>query len=394
MQRIRICSRCGHGGASPTKEWQQGKQGKEPFLLLHTRSLCSPIRAMSKKTRERDMESLVESDKPYKKVMALKDLLLREPENVIGLSELGREVRVRVGLTGKSRFVHLMSKYPSVFELYKDCDDHLWCGFTPEAQILVDKEITLGKWYEEEIGVHTLRKLLMMSVERRIRVPKIAQLRRDLGLPIDFHNRMIYAYPHYFRVVEEQFRHEDGPVLELTSWDPALAVTSLESRGELNSAGEPVFKMCVNKSLRLSKKQKDGIDKFQGYPFISPYVDSKEFDKNTSIFEKRQVSLLHEILSMTIEKKTVIDYLTHFRKEYRLPHSVLSLALRHNSIFYVSRKGGRFTVFLKEAYEGGKLIEKNEWNLLKDRYFDLMDANKRKITNVSSSLDAWITSWT
>jgi hypothetical protein len=341
---------------------------------------------MSRKSRERVFEDLVESDKPYKKVMALKDVLLREPENVVRLSELGSSARARVGLAGKSRFASLMSKHPSVFDLHKDEENHLWCGFTPRAQILVDSEIALAKRYEETVGVHNLRKLLMMSVEHRIRVPKLAHLRRDLGLPTDFHDRMIYAYPEYFRVTEERYRNEDGPVLELISWDPSLAVTSVESGGELNASGQPLFKMCVNKSLRLSKKQWDGIDRFQAHRFISPYQDSKEFDKNTPVFEKRQVALVHEILSMTIEKKTVVDYLTHFRKEYRLPHSVLALALRHPSIFYVSRKGGRFTIFLKEAYEDGKLIRKNEWNVLKDQYFDLINANKSKSSTVSSSL--------
>ena len=99
------------------------------------------------------------------------------------------------------------------------------------------------------------------------------------------------------------------------------------------------------------------------------------------------MALVHEILSMMTEKKIVVDYLTHFSKEYRLPHSVLSLALRHPSIFYVSRKGGRFTVFLKETYIGGKLIKRNEWNMLKDQYFDLINAKKLKISDVSSSME-------
>ena len=188
---------------------------KESYLLRLRRFYYSPIRGMSKKSKEPDLENLVESEKPYKKVMALKDILLREPENVIGLSELGRSVRARVGLTGKSRFATLMSKYPSIFDLHKDEDNHLWCGFTPQAQILVEKEMALIKCYEENVGVHNLRKLLIMSVEHRIHVPKLAQLRRDLGLPTDFHDRLIYAYPHYFKVVQERFRNEHVPVLEL-----------------------------------------------------------------------------------------------------------------------------------------------------------------------------------
>lgn len=354
------------------------------------RFFCSNIPGMTRKTREKEYERLVDLEKPYKKVMALKDILLKEPENVFSFSELGK-LRTHVGLTGKARFITLISKYPAIFELYKDEANHLWCGFSPQAQILADQEIALRKSYEA-MAVQKLRKLLMMSVDRRIRVPKIAQLRRDLGFPPDFHSRMVYAYPQYFRIVDEKFKNEDGPVLELTCWDPSLAVTSLETRAraahEFNSAGEPLFKMCVSRAIRLSKKQQEGINKFQERPFISPYADSKDFDKNTLEFEKRQVALLHEILSMTLEKKTVFDYLTHFRKEYRFPHSLLAMALRHNCIFYVSRKGGRFTIFLKEAYEGANLVEKNEWNLLKEHYIALMDGRKlKKVEDAGSTVE-------
>lgn len=327
-------------------------------------------------------------EKPYKKVMALKNLLLKEPENVFSFSELGK-LRTHVGITGKARFISLISKYPAIFALHKDEADVLWCGFSLQAQQLADQELTFTKCHEV-LAVQKLRKLLMMSVDRRIRVPKIAQLRRDLGFPADFQSRMIYAYPQYFKVVEEKFKNEDGPVLELTCWDPSLAVTSLEMRStsmsEYNSAGEPLFKVCVSKALRLSKKQKEGIDKFQERPFISPYADSKDFNKNTIEFEKRQVALLHEILSMTLEKKTVFDYLTHFRKEFRLPQSILAMVLKHHYIFYVSRKGGRFTIFLKEAYEGGSLIQKNEFNLLKEQYMALMERrNLEKVEDAKTN---------
>ncbi|KAH7287583.1 hypothetical protein KP509_32G063400 [Ceratopteris richardii] len=337
--------------------------------------MSSNIPGMSPKTREAEYEKLVDIDKPYKKVMALKALLVKEPENVLSFAELGKK-RANIGLSRKSRFINLISKYPAVFALYRDESSFLWCGFSPQAQALVDQERDLVRSYES-VSVQKLRKILMMSVDHRIRVPKIAQLRRDLGLPADFHSRMIYAYPQYFKVLEDKYGNEDGPILELTSWDPSLAVTSMETRakagGEFNSSGDPLFKMSLPRSFRLSVKQKEGIQKFQERIYISPYADTRDFIKNTPEFEKHQVAILHEILSMTIEKKVTLDYLTHFRKEYRLPHALLSMVLRHNCIFYVSRKGGRFTVFLKEAYKEGHLIERNEWNIIKENFMKLMD---------------------
>ncbi|MCO5549346.1 hypothetical protein L7F22_002816 [Adiantum nelumboides] len=359
------------------------------YGLLQKRGMSRNIPGMRKRTREKEFEKLVDADKPYKKVMALKNLLIKVPENVLSFAELGKS-RSDVGLSSKSRFITLISKYPAIFSVHKDEANALWCGFAPQAQILADQECALVRSYEA-VAVQKLRKLLMMAIEHRIRVPKIAQLRRDLGFPADFHSRMIYAYPQYFKAVEEKHKNEDGPVLELTCWDPSLAVTNMETRAkathQFNSSGDPLFKMCVTKAFRLSMKEKEGIRKFQERIFISPYADSKDFHKNTAEFEKRQVAVLHEILSMTLEKKTTFDYLTHFRKEFRLSQTLLAVALRHNSIFYVSRKGGRFTIFLKEAYEGGCLIEKNEWNIIKENFSTLMVNKKLKEEDLAKTAD-------
>ena len=65
-------------------------------------------------------------------------------------------------------------------------------AFQPNDQVLVEREQALRRRYESNLRVQNLRKLLMMSVNRRLRVPKIAQLRKDLGFPIDFHSRLVY----------------------------------------------------------------------------------------------------------------------------------------------------------------------------------------------------------
>ena len=210
-----------------------------PLLLPWPRFFSANIPGMTRKRKEKDYERLVDLDKPYKKMMALKDLLLKEPENVLSLAELDRSRS-----PSRDRFRSIIVKHPGFFKLYKDEDQNLWCGFQPHAQLLVEREQALGRRYDSNLRVQNLRKLLMMSVNRRLRVPKIAQLRKDLGFPVDFHSRLVYSYPQYFRVVEEPKcnGNEDGPLLELTSWDPSLAITSLEvrakERGELNSEGK------------------------------------------------------------------------------------------------------------------------------------------------------------
>ncbi|KAL8260772.1 hypothetical protein R6Q59_024821 [Mikania micrantha] len=76
----------------------------------------------------------------------------------------------------------------------------------------------------EDLLVVKLRKLLMMSLEKRILVEKIAHLKNDLGLPLEFRDTICQRYPQYFRVV----RTKRGPALELSHWDSELAVSFAE----------------------------------------------------------------------------------------------------------------------------------------------------------------------
>ena len=187
--------------------------------------------------------------------------------------------------------------------------------------------------------------------------------------------------------------NEDGPLLQLIimrsfSSDHRLEVRARdrekENEREVNlilKGSEPLFKMCVSRSLKLQK----GMVRFQERPFISLYADTKDFNANSLEFEQPQVALVLEILSMTLENKILFDYLTHFRKEYRLPQNLLAMVIRHHSIFYVSRKGGRFVVFLKEAYDGTNLIHKNEPILLKEQYVVLMNGKKLQILKKKGS---------
>ena len=45
------------------------------------------------------------------------------------------------------------------------------------------------------------------------------------------------------------------------------------------------------------------------------------------------------------EKRTWIDHLTHFRKEFALPNKLRALIVRHPELFYVSQKG---TLLIRE----------------------------------------------
>jgi len=70
-------------------------------------------------------------------------------------------------------------------------------------------------------------------------------------------------------------------------------------------------------------------------------------------YEKRVLAVLHELLSLTVEKMVEVDQLAHFRRDLGIEVNVRELLLRHPGIFYISTKGKTLTVFLREAYRKG-----------------------------------------
>ena len=75
--------------------------------------------------------------------------------------------------------------------------------------------------------------------------------------------------------------------------------------------------------------------------------------------EKHECVVVYDILSLTIEKRTLVDHITHFIYDYKFSHRIRALLIRHLDIFYVSLKGDRDSVFLRYAYQDSKLIEKD-----------------------------------
>jgi len=95
-------------------------------------------------------------------------------------------------------------------------------------------------------------------------------------------------------------------------------------------------------------------------------------------YEKRVVSVLHELLSFTMEKIVEVDQLAPFRRDVGIGVNVRELLLRHPGIFYISAKGKTLTVFLKEAYRNGGLIESNPVYEARRNMLDLVLLGYRK----------------
>ena len=85
-------------------------------------------------------------------------------------------------------------------------------------------------------------------------------------------------------------------------------------------------------------------------------------------FEKRAVAVFHELLSFTVEKSVwASDLLNPFLRELVVPQRPLRVFLKYFGVFYVSSRGKRFGVYLKEAYHRRRLIQKHPLALWKQK---------------------------
>lgn len=97
--------------------------------------------------------------------------------------------------------------------------------------------------------------------------------------------------------------------------------------------------------------------------------------------EKRAVATIHELLSLTVEKKITLERIAHFRLAMDLPKKLKEFLLQHQGIFYISTRGNHgklHTVFLREAYKKGELIEPNDLYLARRKLAELILLSPRK----------------
>ncbi|KAL3535387.1 hypothetical protein ACH5RR_003848 [Cinchona calisaya] len=345
------------------------------------------VQDRSKRKRVHDLEVALEKHKILSKILFLFEILKQEPEQVVPIKDLDR-YRRQINLPRPHKISAFLRKSPKLFELYKDQRGVLWCGMTKLAEELVEEE---GKIIDEnsDKAAEYVSRMLMMSVDKRLPLEKIAHFRRDIGLPLDFRSRWVHRYPENFRVVRPFLPYDEGENLELVDWNPSWAITELEKKAgvieglrscdhvpRLLSLAFPM-KFPPNYKKVLSRYYPQ-IGNFQKREYLSPYADARDLKAGSQEFDKRAVAVMHELLSFTIEKRVVTDHLTHFRREFMMPQKLMRLLLRHFGIFYVSERGRRFSVFLNEAYEGSEPIEKHPLVVWREKVDSLIGYRRKR----------------
>ncbi|RDX74466.1 Protein ROOT PRIMORDIUM DEFECTIVE 1, partial [Mucuna pruriens] len=326
-------------------------EGRVKWVFLRSLSMWSM-------KKEAELESALSRNRRWVVNNQIKNIILRYPNNEIPIATLQKKFKT-LDLQGKA--LNWLSKYPCCFEIH----DHR-CRLTKRMMNLVSQEQSLLHSLEP-LFVRRLAKLLMLSLHKRLTLLKINEFKRSFGFPDDYLIRIVPSYPNLFRIVNESGRRSSMAV-ELLHWDPHLAVSSVEASA-LKLGSPPRFS-CSLPSTWL--KSWERFREFDEIPYFSPYSDVSSLVEGSKEMEKRNVGLVHELLSLTLWKKASIVKLSHFRREFVLPDRLNVLLLKHPGIFYVSNKYQIYTVLLREAYVGSQLVDKDPLVVIKDKFGELM----------------------
>lgn len=361
------------------------------FLLNQTRPYSQSTSIPKKQQRIRDhgYDNYMEVEKKMRKVIKFQDLILSHPNCMISSSRLDNLSR-RLGFK-QFEAGRFLLKFPHVFEIFEHPVQRiLYCRLTRKAinQMEQENEALIAQIPD---AVTRLRKLLLLSNNGRLRLEHVRIARREFGLPDDFEFSVVLKYPEYFRLFEAN--ETRNKYIEVVGKDSDLSVCAIERLREKEYREKGVdaenirFSFIVNfpPGFKISKYYKIAVWKWQRLPYWSPYEDVSGYDLRSleaqNRMEKRAVATIHEILSLTVEKKISLERIAHFRMAMDLPKKLKDFLLQHQGIFYISTRGNHgklHTVFLREAYKKGELIEPNGLYLARRKLANLILTSPRR----------------
>ncbi|KAJ1401477.1 Plant organelle RNA recognition domain [Sesbania bispinosa] len=301
---------------------------------------CSSIKTV----RDRYLDRHVVMKNKIRFVQKLKTLLLSKPKHYLPIHILSK-CRSYLALPKPRSILTMIHRYPSIFELFTipwpptpinatKLYPQLCVRLTPAAAALAAEELNLQSSISIMLATK-LQKLLMLSSHHRLLLSKLVHLAPDLGLPPNFRSRLCNDHPDKFKIVDTSY----GRALELVSWDLSLAKPlqppAFRSDGLIVDRPLKFKQLRLRKGLNLKRAHQDFLLKFEEMPEMCPYRNPAEALAKESIeAEKRCCALVREVLGMTIEKRTLLDHLTHFRKEFGLPNKLRGMVVRHPELFY------------------------------------------------------------
>ncbi|KAJ8771522.1 hypothetical protein K2173_026699 [Erythroxylum novogranatense] len=366
--------------------------------VQHTLYKMESIRPMSKSTsipkkqqriRDHGYDNYMEVEKKTRKVLKFQSLILSQVNQTLPISRLDVLAR-RLGFKQYEAGAFIL-KFPHVFEVFEHPVQRiLYCRLTRKAlvQIQQEQEVLLAQVPD---AVTRLRKLIMMCNTGRLRLEHVRIARYEFGLPDDFEYSVILKYPQYFRLIDA--KDTRNKYIEIVDKDPNLTVCAIEKvrekeyreKGMAAEDSRFYFRINFPPGFKIGKYYRIAVWKWQRTPYWSPYDCIEGYDMRSieaqKRLEKRAVATIHELLSITVEKKITLERIAHFRMAMNLPTKLKEFLLQHQGIFYVSTRGNQgklHTVFLREAYRRGELVEPNDLYLTRRKLGELVLLSPRK----------------
>ncbi|XAR69942.1 hypothetical protein NMG60_11001724 [Bertholletia excelsa] len=360
-----------------------------PPLAATLRFKTTSAQYVASRARDPTFEKLMDKYKNLLKVVAIQDLILANPTSdppsvsVEFLNRLSQKLHLNRGAAA------FLRRYPHIFDIFYDQSKcHPYCRLTDSAVEIFRQEASAVA-SSLPLSVDRLVRLLSMSVSKSLPLRAIFKVWRELGLPDDFEDSVISQNPNLFELCDA---HEPNThILKLVGSNPSCnLVAAAENWRLMECCREDTtvdrtdirfsFKHGYPPGMRLSKSFRAKVREWQRLPYVGPYEEmgEKKMSKSGKMeLEKRAVGIVHEFLSFTVEKMVEVEKISHFRKWFGIDLNIRDLFLDHPGIFYLSTKGNRHSVFLREAYERGCLVEPNPIYNARRKLLDLVLLGRR-----------------
>lgn len=310
-----------------------------------------------------------------KPLISLKNCIVQAPGGCIPISDVSKRGK---NLDVPMKVAKFMRLYPAVFEEFVGPQYNLpWFRLTPNAIEIDLEERAIYEDYKFDLQLR-LKKLILMTKEKRLPLRIIQGILWYLGLPDDFLKNPESNLDDSFKFVEM----EDGDkALAVDCGEKMMSIlqTNAMNAGLCNGGWmEPIpFPLFPSRGLRLKRKISAWLDEFQKLPYVSPYEDFSLLNPESDVAEKRVVGVLHELLGLFVEHAVERKKLLCLKKYMGLPQKFHKAFERHPYIFYLSLKACTCTAILKEAYEDASAIERHPLLAVRYKYMELMKDSGR-----------------
>ncbi|XP_023539959.1 protein ROOT PRIMORDIUM DEFECTIVE 1 [Cucurbita pepo subsp. pepo] len=365
----------------PFNHFCQRRWGK-PAVTAQTR--------LQDRTRDLKLDKLATQIRKLRIIFKLRELMIDRKRGPFVSLQIMSRWRNFVGLRiGIGDFVH---KYPHVFDVFPHpLRRNLCCRITGKMAALMKQEENVINDSEIET-VQRLKKLLMMSVNGTLHIHALRLISKELGLPDGFRESILGKYSDDFRLVDLEIvelvgKHENVSVAEVEQW------REREFREKWLSEFDVKFAFPINfpTGFKIKGGFREKLRNWQRLPYAKPYEKRQGFGVRSCggmhRHEKRAVAVLHELLSLTVEKLVDVERLVHFRRDFAIEVNIRELLLKHPGIFYISTKGNTQIVFLREAYAKGFLVEPNPIYIVRRKMQDLLLLGRRHTKQLESSME-------